>query len=441
VGIAAGIMASIAGLIYWLHSYTRERRSWFAVLLLEPANNTYSLSRAQFFWWLSIIAFAYIFLFLGHGFVQENWSFPSLAGFGITFMISLATLLTAQATSSVKGVKGAGSVHPAPSDLIMHGGVLAPERVQQVVWSVIAGVGFLAILIKTYHIRGEIPAIPEELLYLMGISSAGYLGGKLTRRGGPVINQVTVASGSVKITIRGDQLSANAMVWLDNAPLPQEAISPQGGNFNSTDFVDTLLVTLPASSGINNLDEWFGTRRTVTVVNEDRQRAEWWTAPAIVDLKVEEKKDDEGNEILSFSITGEHIDANARWEIPGASLKEATQVPGMLRNWVVVFTKPATTSYGPVKVTNPDDRFTEFPPGATLTPTIPIPQQITNPETTNAVQSPLGTVEPAPPVNTPPVNTPPVNTPPVNTPPVNTPPADLESEEDRIARMASQDNS
>src|SRR5207302_7513248 len=39
----------------------------------------------------------------------------------------------------------------------------------------------------------SLPEIPQNFLYLMGVSSAGYLGGKLVRKPGPVIKTLSVA--------------------------------------------------------------------------------------------------------------------------------------------------------------------------------------------------------------------------------------------------------
>jgi hypothetical protein len=39
----------------------------------------------------------------------------------------------------------------------------------------------------------ELPAVPERLLVLMGLSSAGYLGGKMARKAGPVIDEISLS--------------------------------------------------------------------------------------------------------------------------------------------------------------------------------------------------------------------------------------------------------
>ena len=81
-----------------LYHTLKRRKGLVAALLFEPESQTYSLSRAQFFWWMAIIAFGYVFLFFGHGLHQGVWGFPPLSGFAYTFAISLGTLLVAQGT-------------------------------------------------------------------------------------------------------------------------------------------------------------------------------------------------------------------------------------------------------------------------------------------------------------------------------------------------------
>jgi hypothetical protein len=110
---AAGLfVAGIIGFIQWIYLAWRgirvkraaaaananaapaegaRPRWWIEAALLEAENNTYSLSRAQFLWWLAIITWGYLFLFLGQGWVGGKWAFPPLGGFSYTFLISLGT--------------------------------------------------------------------------------------------------------------------------------------------------------------------------------------------------------------------------------------------------------------------------------------------------------------------------------------------------------------
>ncbi|WP_335041692.1 hypothetical protein [Nostoc sp.] len=186
---------------------------WF---LVDVQTNTYSLARAQFIWWLAIIVFGYLFLLIGRGLFRRTWEFIPLSGFGYTFLISLATLVTAQATSEIRGSKGSGEVNPGWSDLIVHGGVVALERVQQIVWNLIIGIAFIVILVVTYPTASSFPTIPSELLALIGISATGYIGGKAIRKPGPNINQVVLYGKDPKspdyITIAGANFSLGGKI-------------------------------------------------------------------------------------------------------------------------------------------------------------------------------------------------------------------------------------
>ncbi|MBD2511309.1 hypothetical protein H6G91_29355 [Nostoc muscorum FACHB-395] len=168
----------------------RRQLNLLEQVIIDSETNTFSLARTQFVWWLTIIIFGYLFLFTARGSIQNVWEFTSLSGFGYTFLISLVTLITAQVTSEIRGSKGSGEVHPAWSDLILHGGVLALERVQQVLWNIIIGIAFIFILLRTYATASSLPEIPTELLTLMGISAGGYISGKAVRKAGPNISQV-----------------------------------------------------------------------------------------------------------------------------------------------------------------------------------------------------------------------------------------------------------
>lgn len=162
-----------------------------------------------------------------HGFGRGEWGFPPPAGSVYTFVISLSTLVFAQATSSYKGPKGSGETYPAPSDLVVHGGVLALERVQQLVWTLVAGVGFVTIVWHTYSTAAKLPDIPSEFLALVGISSAGYLGGIAARKSGPVVDKVVINTGAAAgaaaavnptLTIHGQYISVKPHVSYRPSP-------------------------------------------------------------------------------------------------------------------------------------------------------------------------------------------------------------------------------
>lgn len=287
------------------HSNTRDFNSleW---LVLERQTNTFSLARVQFVWWLTIIIFGYLFLFIGRGIIQGVWEFIPLSGFAYTFLISLVTLVTAQATSNIRGGKGSGDVNPAWSDLVVHGGVVALERVQQVIWNLIIGIAFIVILLVTYTTASSLPTIPQEILVLMGISAGGYIGGKAVRKAGPHINQVVLSgeytgyNPDLYLTISGDHFSQSGnvilqIVYLDEfknekpgtlIEVTQDNVFTQEPDPNNPgEFCRKLEVSLarlnppPGYQALEWLqefsDNFMATKVKLTIINGDGQRAVW----------------------------------------------------------------------------------------------------------------------------------------------------------------------
>lgn len=293
-----------------LKSGTQKELNALEWLLLERQTNTFSLARTQFLWWLTIIVFGYLFLFIGRGIIQNIWEFIPLSGFAYTFLISLVTLVTAQATSNIRGTKGSGGVNPSWSDLVVHGGVVALERVQQVVWNLIIGIAFIVILLVTYTTASSLPSIPQEILVLMGISAGGYISGKAVRKAGPNITQVVLwdepqdlfhnPQANPYLTISGEHLSQAGsaivqMVYLDesNNEKPETRVEVKQDNMFTlepdSDYPGEFCKKLQINfSGMNALPdqqwyEWlqvFGDNFTaqkvkITIINADGQRSVW----------------------------------------------------------------------------------------------------------------------------------------------------------------------
>jgi hypothetical protein len=167
------------------------RRFKSRLLFLDPETNTYSLSKLQFYLWTVAALFGYAYLFISHVFVQGlTWPDVPATLPGI-IAVAAGTSIGAQVITVARGSKGAGETEPNVSDFITTGGVVALDRVQMLVWTIF-GVGafIVAALRLTPGLIPELPAIPEHLLYLSGLSSLGYLGGKLARKAGPVINEI-----------------------------------------------------------------------------------------------------------------------------------------------------------------------------------------------------------------------------------------------------------
>lgn len=213
--IAAGVTLALAlfivGLAYsYRRALPREGRSEYNVLkslLLDMETDTYSLSKFQFYVWTIAAIFGYIYLVIARIFVQGlGWpdmpgNVPAIIGMGA------GTFVAAQVVTNVRGPKGSGTEKPNLGDLIMSGGVAAVDRVQMLLWTVVGAAIFCRAVLR--NAPGEIvtlDAVPESLMYLMGLSSAGYLGGKFARKPGPVINEISVTPS------QSDQALADAAV-------------------------------------------------------------------------------------------------------------------------------------------------------------------------------------------------------------------------------------
>ena len=201
VGVTSALIALLlAGLVVWLafvfmsSGRNADRKKWIQILFVDKESDTYSLSKLQFYLWTMAAIFGYTYLTISRRFIQDQ-PWPDVPGNlpGI-IAIGAGTAVGAQVVSNLRGPKGAGQERPNVGDFVMSGGVAAADRVQMLVWTLL-GVG-LFIMTVLQHRPGEIETldtVPEGLLLLMGISSAGYLGGKLARNGGPVINEISIS--------------------------------------------------------------------------------------------------------------------------------------------------------------------------------------------------------------------------------------------------------
>jgi hypothetical protein len=180
----------------------------FRMLFLDPETDTYSLSKLQFYLWTVAAIFGYTYLFISKVVVQlAPWPDVPASLPGI-ILVAGGTAVTSQIITSTKGSKGAGDEKPSFADFITSGSVVAPDRLQMLLWTLF-GVGafFYAVMQLFPGTIADLPAIPDRLMVLMGISSAGYLGGKMARKAGPVIAEIAItpAESDTGLAARQDQ--------------------------------------------------------------------------------------------------------------------------------------------------------------------------------------------------------------------------------------------
>lgn len=191
---ASVLTIALAVLSFWLAATVKvgapngTRRSLLSLFLIDQDSNSYSLSKAQLYLWLFASVFAYIYLALSRYFVQGlsgivdvQLAVPTQAStiVGGAMTLALGTTVLSTGIKSLAGGKGSGEFGPGWSDLITSGGVVAPERVQFLLWTIIAIVYYIGITVSMSPVMiATLPVIPPTLLALSGVSAAGYLTGQ-----------------------------------------------------------------------------------------------------------------------------------------------------------------------------------------------------------------------------------------------------------------------
>jgi hypothetical protein len=267
-------------------------------LLLDKDTNSYSLSKFQLLLFTLVSVFGYIYVFVCRMLVQWAFELPDVPqGLPGLMAVSLGTTVVATGVAANVGAKGAGPESPSFSDFISSGGIVLPERFQFFLWTIVASVGVLVLVLASDPVTlQKLPSLPDGMLYLIGLSSAGYLGGKLVRGPGPSIKSVDVGTVppdakppakatpqtpptgrdagdpiGLEITITGSNLSPKATFELDDQRIPADQAevvcnTPQD---QSLKLCSSMTVRL-----------WYVASRYLTgqhllrVINEDSQAAD-----------------------------------------------------------------------------------------------------------------------------------------------------------------------
>ncbi|WP_181705414.1 hypothetical protein [Chthonobacter rhizosphaerae] len=221
MGLVAGAVLLLVALPAGLRRARKGRKptglapiGWMS-LLTDEVTGSYSLSKVQLLAWSAAATVSYLYLVLCKTLVQGSVIFPDVPeNLRVLFGLATGTSLATAGLVSLRGSQGAEGDGPRPSDLIMHGGVVAMERVQFVAFTLIGVIGFV-LLTFSYEpamIRG-LPDVPDSLWQLTGLSALGYLGGKAIRPGGPVATTITTELDPAApiVTVAGAGIHAEAI--------------------------------------------------------------------------------------------------------------------------------------------------------------------------------------------------------------------------------------
>lgn len=277
-----------------------DRDYWLSMLFYDVQTNSYSLSKCQFYAWTATAVLGYVYLAVSKSFVQGSGVFPDIPpGLPGILLASVGTVVVSTGITNAKGNKGAGNPGPNLSDFVCTGGVVAPDRLQFLIWTII-GIGtFLSIVWQSdpRSIDG-LPTIPPGFMQLMGLSSAGYLAGKLVRKAGPTLTAVAVTSLSpnpnppapggaaggaapmdtLRFELTGSGLSKSAIFMVDDTTIfPDPLLGDKGEKgpqvlrpdpaINDPDFGSVIAFTIPKPQ----LD--FLGKHIFTITNPDAQKA------------------------------------------------------------------------------------------------------------------------------------------------------------------------
>lgn len=215
----------------WQVSWVGGSQRALRAIFLDPQTNTYSLSKFQFYAWTLAAIFGYVYLTAARSLIQGDFQLaPIPEGLPGILLVSIGTGTIAMGVSNTRS-KGAGNTRPSFADFVTTGGVVVPERVQFFVWTVLGVIAFMLLVASSDPgTITELPRIPEGFLYLMGISSAGYLGGKFARQPGPIITSATARLGSLIIDIQGRNLAVNGLFMLNDHQLQAEWMRAPNGH-------------------------------------------------------------------------------------------------------------------------------------------------------------------------------------------------------------------
>ncbi|HVJ20514.1 MAG TPA: hypothetical protein VM686_34110 [Polyangiaceae bacterium] len=259
--------------------------------LLDTETDTYSLSKLQFYLWTVAALFAYCYLSLSRTLAQGQLEIADIPkNLPGIIAISAGTAAVSVGITAARGPKAAGPMYPSLGDMICTGGVVSPERFQFLLWTLVGIAAFLFSVVQADAASlTELPALPDGLLMLSGVSAAGYLAGKIVRAPGPIIDEVIPSEGSLMLTVLGRNLSLDATFEIDGKvitdmlDLEQHAdhrpeLVERESRQDSSDLAKSLRLHLD----LTKIDEaWLeeqprkaALELKFTIINRDGQRAE-----------------------------------------------------------------------------------------------------------------------------------------------------------------------
>jgi hypothetical protein len=300
--LTLGIFVALVGLIvFFVQKGNRPtdidgtKYDFWSALLIDQKTNTYSLTRLQFYLWTGVAIFSYLYLMLSRSLVQGQLEFIDIPqGLPGIVLISATTTVVSEGITTTKGSKGGGNIKPEFSNLITTGGLIAPERFQFLVWTILGVLAYLFVVLwQSPEQIKDLPQIPSGFLQLMGISSAGYLGGKLARKPGPFINSIESSidnQSSLVLNIQGSNLSSTATFKLNKGEQIPPSLITTTIKTSEENASDSSLAKILEIVIKNPKKAWYENGNILTIYNSDTQYSEQkFEAPKDLNTSNEQK--------------------------------------------------------------------------------------------------------------------------------------------------------
>ena len=254
------LAAGLSGLLFWIVKYIvgsglannmvgSRRLNLLQSFILDPQTNSYSLSKFQLLAFSATFIFGYLYVLLSRWLVQWQFTVPDVPSTIAGLLgISGGTTVASAGLTAARGSKGAGLQQPTGADLISTGGVVVAERFQFFVWTIVACGGFIALLVGQDPAKvSNFPDLPSGLLYIMGVSAAGYLGGKSARNPGPVLENAAAWKRVAEtpwdtLIVQGQNLASNGRFFIDEKEL---GFPPDTDKAAATSLPDKLVKPTP----------------------------------------------------------------------------------------------------------------------------------------------------------------------------------------------------
>jgi hypothetical protein len=273
---AALLALALLALLYVVASIVGH--SWNPLKVAEGADGQLSTSKFQWFLWLVVVLFSYVFLWVLRA-RQGHYGAITDVPANLLAVLGFSTTTAVAAKGITVGYLKSGSTSkPDPASakgglLVDDSGVPELAKIQMIGFTFIAILIFLADVLhqaRGGHPTAQLPNIDSSLLVLMGISQGGYIGKKLVTITTPFINTITPKSAApgAKVTIDGASFGdgkGTSRLLLDNNPIPTTS--------------------------------WTDTQITFAVPDHYPHAGESWAPPQVVRLGIDLGGGTRGNEV------------------------------------------------------------------------------------------------------------------------------------------------